>query len=118
MKKNKKPKNFWSDGLSIDESKVSCLIICLIFGMIFVGYSYLKFQDISNNLADIIIALIYGVTGINVASSLDSLMSNRQQTKMKQMEMEHELEMQEKVNSNSSNNTSGNNSSSDEYIDI
>ncbi len=93
--RRKKRNNFWSDGLSIDESKVSCLIICLIAGIAFVGFSYLKYQDISDNLTDIVISLVYGITGVNVASSLDAMMTNRQNGKIREMEMEHELKMKE-----------------------
>ena len=106
--RNKK-KSFWDDGLSIDETKISCLILCLLAGMVYVGIAYMINGDVSTNLADIIIALIYAVASINVASSLDNLINNRNQIKLKQMEYDHEIDMQELNNSSTSN---------DDYIDI
>lgn len=90
LKRKKEGKHFWSDGLSIDESKVSCLIICLIGGMIFAGFAYLQYQDISTNFADILIALIWGITGINVASNLDKMMTRREKNKL--LEEQHKNE--------------------------
>lgn len=89
--KKKKPVHFWTDGISIDESKVSCLIICLIGGMIFAGFAYLQYQDISSNFTDILIALVWGITGINVASNLDKMMIRREKTKLLEEEKERNL---------------------------
>ena len=105
----KKSKSFWDDGLSIDETKISSLIICLLAGMIYVGVAYTMNGDISSNLADIIMALIYAVASINVAGSLDKLMNSRNDMKMKQMQYEHELEMKELDTTTKTN---------DDYIDI
>lgn len=67
--KNKKSNNnsFWKNGISIDEAKVSSLIICLLSSIIFAGLIYIKEHDISNNLTDIIQSLILGIAGINIA---------------------------------------------------
>ncbi len=113
----KRKKSFWSDGLSIDETKMSSLIICLLAGMIYAGTAYLIKGDVSANLADIIIALIYSVASINVAGSLDNLITNRSQIRMKKMEFDHQLDMQE-MNNSANNRSRSVNNYNDDYIDI
>lgn len=60
-------RNFFSRFISVDEAKVSTLVIVLIGMVIFSCVQYAHTGDISANLADIVQALIYGLAGINVA---------------------------------------------------
>lgn len=63
-------KAFWKNGLSIDETKTSALIICLFIVIIFACVHYHYMNDISNNLKDIIETLIYAIAGINIFSNV------------------------------------------------
>lgn len=61
---------FWQNGLSIDETKLSALILCLIGCLIFGGVNYSSIGDISTNLTTIITALIYSIAGVNITNSI------------------------------------------------
>lgn len=61
---------FWQNGLSIDETKLSALILCLIGCLIFGGINYSSIGDISTNLTTIITALIYSIAGVNITNSI------------------------------------------------
>lgn len=63
-------KMFWRNGLSIDETKTSALIICLFIIILFACVHYHYMNDISNNLKDIIETLIYSIAGINIFSNV------------------------------------------------
>lgn len=62
--------NFLSDGLSIEESKVSLTMFSLIASMAVVIYSYIIRGDFSDNLLDLTKAILYCVAGINIAGSI------------------------------------------------
>lgn len=64
---------FWKDGLSIDETKMSTLIICLLVCMAFAGINYIANGDITNNLTAIIQALIYAIAGVNISNNLNGI---------------------------------------------
>lgn len=59
---------FWQNGLSIDETKTSILIICLLICICFGGYAYSDKGDITNNLTSIIQTLIVAIAGVNVSN--------------------------------------------------
>jgi hypothetical protein len=61
---------FWQNGLSIDETKLSALILCLFGCLIFGGINYSTIGDISANLTTIITALIYSIAGVNITNSI------------------------------------------------
>ena len=61
---------FIKDGLSIDETKVSVLLILLIGVVAFVVVMYAKTQIIGDNLTTICTALIYSVAGVNIATQV------------------------------------------------
>ena len=63
-------KMFWKNGLSIDETKTSALIICLFIVIIFACVHYHYMNDISNNLKDVIETLIYSIAGINIIGNV------------------------------------------------
>lgn len=63
-------KNFITDGLSIDETKTSVLIILTIVSVFFGLVMYKINGDITNNLVEVIKFLILSIAGINVANSL------------------------------------------------
>jgi hypothetical protein len=60
---------FFSDGLSVDETRVSVLMLGFVASLIFGGYMYLMTGAISTVWADIIITLILSVAGINAIST-------------------------------------------------
>lgn len=61
---------FWKNGLSIDETKMSTMIICLLICMAFAGFNYVMKGDITNNLTAIIQSLIYAIAGVNITNSV------------------------------------------------
>lgn len=61
--------NFFSKFMSVDETRVSVLMICLLASLLFSMYAYLSNGDISANFVSIVETFIYCVTGINVASA-------------------------------------------------
>ena len=63
-------REFFLSGLSIDEKRLSALILCLIVTILFGGYNYVISGDISSNLTNIITTLIYAITGVNITNSI------------------------------------------------
>lgn len=61
------------DGLSIDEAKVSALILCTIADFIFIVYCTIANGDISNNHLIVFQTLIAAVAGVNIADKLTTL---------------------------------------------
>lgn len=68
--------HFWVDGLSINESKVSTLIVCLLACISFAGYIYINKGDISNNLTTLTTTLIWGIAGVNIADKISGMVSH------------------------------------------
>lgn len=66
-------RGFWKDGLSVDESKVSILILSFVITLISCLISYFTIGHIGENLTKIIIALIYAVAGVNVADRIKKI---------------------------------------------
>lgn len=73
--------NFWNNGLSIDETRVSILIASLIFVLIFAAISYFDHGDFPPGVVETIKYLIFGITGINVGKTLLSNNSSSDETK-------------------------------------
>lgn len=73
-------RSFWRDGLSIDESRTSVLIICLLLSLIFTVVMYLKTGEINGNWTTIVIAIIYAVAGVNVVNSGLGYMNTQRST--------------------------------------
>lgn len=69
MEKYGKIKSFFSDGLSVDETRVSVLMLGFVASLIFGGYMYLTTGTISSVWSDIVITLILSVAGINAIST-------------------------------------------------
>ena len=68
-------KNF----ISLEERKVSSLIICLLIGFIYSLYSYHINGDIGDNLLKLIELLIYSVTGLNFANAIGGIMKTKKE---------------------------------------
>jgi len=73
-------RGFFLSSLSIDEKRLSVLIICLIMCMIFGGVNYVLAGDITNNLMQIILTLIYAIAGVNITNSIVSTINNRRKS--------------------------------------
>lgn len=67
--------HFFKDGFSIDETKVSILLVLLVVSVAFALTMYFKQNFIGGNLAGIITALIYSVAGVNTAHALGGAIS-------------------------------------------
>ena len=63
---------FLSDGISVDETKFSVLIVLTIVYAIFILVLYCMKNDISSNLVLVFKTLITAIAGINVAESISS----------------------------------------------
>lgn len=63
-----KPKLNLKDGLSIDEAKVSVLIITCILAFIYMFIVYAIDGDISDNLTSIIQTLVLVIGGVNITN--------------------------------------------------
>ena len=63
-----KNKNFWKDGLSINESKVSILMISLIIFLRIILYVRIEEGKIDYELLEITKTLIYVVAGVNAVN--------------------------------------------------
>ena len=68
-------KNF----ISLEEKKVSSLIICLLIGFIYSLYSYHVNGDIGDNLLKLIELLIYSVAGLNFANCIGNIMKTKKE---------------------------------------
>ena len=61
---------FFHNIMSVDETRVSVLMISLIGSLVFGGYMYLLTGALSVVWADIITTLIFAVAGINAVNSI------------------------------------------------
>lgn len=61
------------DGLSIDEAKVSALILCLVICFIFVLVKYQLDGDISDNIVLVFQTLVAAVAGVNIANKVTTV---------------------------------------------
>lgn len=67
-------KNFnLKDGLSIDEAKVSALILCTLICFIFVLVKYHIDGDVSDNIVLVFQTLVAAVAGVNIANKVTSI---------------------------------------------
>ena len=64
------PRNFFSNVMSVDETRVSVLMICLVVSLIYGAYMYAIKGDVGANWASVIETFAYCVTGINVAAAV------------------------------------------------
>lgn len=61
------------DGLSIDEAKVSVLILCTLICFIFVLVKYQTDGDISDNIVLVFQTLVAAVAGVNIANKVTTV---------------------------------------------
>ena len=75
----KKRKSFWADGLSIDETKFSTLMVMSVTGFTYALYSHFTTGDITDNLLDLFKFLVISVVGVNgVGVVADALQRKRE----------------------------------------
>lgn len=65
------------DGLSINEAKVSALIILCILTFLFMFVMYVLEKDITDNLTSIIQTLIVVIGGVNLSNSISNIFIKR-----------------------------------------
>jgi len=65
------------DGLSIEETKVSALIILCVLTFLFAFVMYVLDKDITDNLTSIIQTLILVIGGVNLSNSIASVFTKR-----------------------------------------
>lgn len=66
--------------ISIDEFKVSVLIVCLLGTMVACLVGYFKYGEISNNLLQLTETLIFTVGGVNAVHSVVAAVSQNKKT--------------------------------------
>ena len=74
--KSLKDNTFLKDGLSIDETKVSAMIISFLITIFFALFMYYFHGDITINLLNLLSYLIFGITGVNVIDKVVSKIGN------------------------------------------
>lgn len=62
--------NFLKDGLSVDETKASVLVLSFVATLGFTFYQLVAFGEISDNLLTLLGYEIMAVTGVNVADKI------------------------------------------------
>lgn len=67
---DEKPKFSLKDGLSIDEAKVSALILCTILDFLFIIWRIQTTGDVTDNHLYIFQTLVAAVAGVNIADKL------------------------------------------------
>lgn len=86
-------RGFFLSALSIDEARLSVLIICLLLCIIFGGVNYMLVGDITANLTLIITTLIYAIAGVNITSSIvNGINSKGEKSEMVVSAREHDEE--------------------------
>lgn len=65
------------DGLSINEAKVSALIILCVLTFLFAFVMYVLEKDITDNLTSIIQTLIVVIGGVNLSNSISNIFIKR-----------------------------------------
>lgn len=65
------------DGLSIDEAKVSALILCTLADFVFIVYCIAANGDISDNHLYIFQTLIAAVAGVNIAEKVTNIIQTK-----------------------------------------
>lgn len=65
------------DGLSINEAKVSALIILCVLTFLFAFVMYVLEKDITDNLTSIIQTLIVVIGGVNLSNSISNIFMKR-----------------------------------------
>ena len=65
------------DGLSINEAKVSVLIILCILTFLYAFVMYMIDKDITDNLTSIIQTLILVIGGVNIGNSISNIFMKR-----------------------------------------
>lgn len=65
------------DGLSIDEAKVSALILCTVLDFIFIIYCFVANSDITDNHLFLFQTLIAAVAGVNIAEKVTTIIKSK-----------------------------------------
>lgn len=77
----KKKRSFWADGLSINETKFSVLVVMTVIGFGYSIYSHAATGDITNNLLDLVKFLVISIVGINCANYVTEAFRSKRETK-------------------------------------
>lgn len=77
MDNEQSPRFNLKDGLSIDEAKVSALILCTIADFMLIAYCIISSGDISDNHLILFQTLIAAVAGVNIADKLSTIVKSK-----------------------------------------
>lgn len=79
QRRKSKRDSFWSDGLSINETKFSVIVVMALVGFGYALYSHYRTGVIENSLLTLVLTLIYGIIGMNGVKFIsDSLQRRRE----------------------------------------
>jgi hypothetical protein len=70
-------KSFWSDGLSVSESRVSIIVLAFVAVITALLYVYLKYHEVNELILDLTKFMIGAITGINVTSIIGNVVSGK-----------------------------------------
>ena len=65
-------KSFWKNGISIDESRVSVLMVLLIIFSVSTLYMYFSGQEVNFQIVEITKVLIVSVAGVNAVNLISN----------------------------------------------
>lgn len=74
---DEKPNFSLKDGLSIDEAKVSALILCTILDFFFIVWRIQTTGDVTDNHLYIFQTLIAAVAGVNIAEKIGGVFKKK-----------------------------------------
>ena len=77
QEKQQSPAFNLKDGLSIDEAKVSALILCTVLDFFFIIYCFIANGDITDNHLFLFQTLIAAVAGVNIAEKVTTIIKSK-----------------------------------------
>lgn len=81
MSKKRRRHSFWSDGLSIDETRFSVIVVMALVGFGYALFSHYRTGDITDNLLDLVKLLVLSIAGINVAGYVADTFRNKRESR-------------------------------------
>lgn len=77
MASKKKKGSFWSDGVSVDETKFSVTIVMAVVGFVYALTAHYRTGEISDNLLGLVETLVYSILGLNGVKFLSDVVQKK-----------------------------------------
>lgn len=85
--------NFWKDGISINETKASSLVVGFLVSIFYAIYTYHMVGDFSDNLLELLKLLIFAIAGVNGISGFAEIIKNAKDYNQISKEIKNENNM-------------------------